>query len=101
MATKKDLGHMTSAAPDLTPKDDPPFVPFSAPPPPPVPPAAPARGGLVVMPPRINFTVWAKVSGIRPDQTAGFQQFARSKKLKERTAVEWAAAYREFLTRPV
>jgi hypothetical protein len=61
----------------------------------------PRVGGPEHRPALITLEVWLISSGMKPDQTAGFRRFARTRKLAARTAPEWMQAYREFSSRLV
>ena len=59
-------------------------------PPPALPPAAPA----------IPLRVFLTVSGVKPDQLAGFCNYAARAKLAPRSVQEWRTAYQTFMNRP-
>lgn len=51
--------------------------------------------------PTININVFAQISGIKPDQLAGFYYYAKRNDIKRLTRPEWEAAYKKFMTLPV
>ena len=51
--------------------------------------------------PKVPFKVWSKVSGVKKDQLAGFEFFARKMKYTNLTVPEWKKVYEAFLTKPV
>ena len=50
---------------------------------------------------RMPLDIYARVSGRKTDQIAGFQFWAKSRRLGPRTRHEWDALYDEFMRRPV
>lgn len=51
--------------------------------------------------PTVNINVFAAVSGIKPDQLAGFYYYAKRNKLRQMTVPEWHEAYKAYLVLPV
>ncbi len=49
----------------------------------------------------VTLDVYAKVSGIRPDQLAGFRRWVTSRKVSKQTLAEWRELREQFLRRPV
>jgi len=56
---------------------------------------------VVAAPPVLSAEIWSRVSGLRPDQMAGFLLFTRKQKLEPRPAVDWVRLHLDFLSRPV
>lgn len=48
----------------------------------------------------VNFEVWARLSGMRFDQLAGFRNHVKRQKLGPMTVLEWRAAFQKFLETP-
>ena len=67
-------------------------------PPAPAAPAAPAPGPA---PARVHLVVFAKTSGIRPRDLAGFIRRMENQPPERRTLVAWRQAYEDFLKSPV
>lgn len=51
--------------------------------------------------PTINIKVFAQISGIKPDQLAGFVYYAKKQNIRNLTRPEWDTAYKEFMSLPV
>jgi hypothetical protein len=51
--------------------------------------------------PKIALDVFAALSGRKPDQTRGFQGWARRQGLTRLSRAEWEAKWAEYLARPV
>jgi hypothetical protein len=49
----------------------------------------------------VTLDVYAKVSGIRPDQLGGFRRWVTSRKVSKQTLAEWRGLHEQFLRRPV
>ena len=53
------------------------------------------------IPPELDFDIFVKVSGKRPDQTAGFRRWISSRKVGKQTLQGWLELWRQFLESPV
>ncbi|RPI81379.1 MAG: hypothetical protein EHM34_08715 [Nitrosopumilales archaeon] len=51
--------------------------------------------------PIISFDVWAKTSGIKMDQLAGFRHYCNKNKLERLTIPDWHVEFSKFLRKPV
>jgi hypothetical protein len=49
----------------------------------------------------ISLEVFGRISGVKPDQLAGFAWYARRERLGPRSVVQWRGAYQKFLQRAV
>ena len=50
---------------------------------------------------RVNATVFARVSGHRPEVAAGFLYHTKKQKLGARSVAEWQTVWDDFMNRPV
>ena len=51
--------------------------------------------------PKITLDVYLLAKGVRPDQTAGFRRWMKSRKVRRQTMPEWEVVWTEFQTRPI
>lgn len=51
--------------------------------------------------PKISLSLWIKISGIKPDQLAGFSNYCLRNSINNLTIPDWKSEYTKFLRKPI